>query len=78
MDTILEEIRVIVEDIAEIPRDKVQLDSSMIEDLDLSSLEIMSIIAELESKFSVKFTEEEMLNISTVKELVEIIDAKMK
>ncbi len=78
MNSILEDILDIVEDIAEISREKIKPDSSMIEDLDLTSLEIMSIIAEIESKYSVKFSEEEMLNISTVRELVEAINSKAK
>ncbi len=78
MNSILEDILDIVEDIAEISREKIKPDSSMIEDLDLTSLEIMSIIAEIESKYSVKFSEEEMLNISTVRELVEATNSKAK
>ena len=78
MNSILEDILDMVEDIAEISREKIKPDSSMIEDLDLTSLEIMSIIAEIESKYSVKFSEEEMLNISTVRELVEAINSKAK
>ncbi len=76
MDNILNEIKLIIEDIADVSGDDIKEDSSMIEDLDLTSLEIMGIVSEIESKFSVKLSEEEMLGISTVKDLVEIIEAK--
>lgn len=76
MDNILNEIKLIIEDMADVSGDDIKEDSSMIEDLDLTSLEIMGIVSEIESKFSVKLSEEEMLGISTVKDLVEIIEAK--
>ncbi len=76
IDMIIEELKRIIEDIADISADEINGDSSMIDDLDLSSLEIMSIISEVEKKFPVKISEDEMLSISTVKELSEIIGEK--
>ena len=78
MDNILNEIKLIIEDIADVSGDDIKEDSSMIEDLDLTSLEIMGIVSEIESKFSIKLSEDEMLGISTVRDLVEIIDSKRK
>ena len=78
MDNILYEIKLIIEDIADVSGDDIKEDSSMIEDLDLTSLEIMGIVSEIESKFSIKLSEDEMLGISTVRDLVEIIDSKRK
>ena len=76
MDNVLNEIKLIIEDIADVSGDDIKADSSMIEDLDLTSLEIMGIVAEIESRFSIKLSEEEMLGISTVEELVEMIKSK--
>ncbi len=73
IDMIIEELKRIIEDIADISADEINGDNSMIDDLDLSSLEIMSIISEVEKKFPVKISEDEMLSISTVEELAEII-----
>ena len=50
---------------------------SLIEKIDnLSSVEILSIVADIENEFSIKITEDEMLEISTVKELANIIENK--
>jgi len=68
----------IIEDIADIPINEITEDSSFIDDLDLSSIEIMSIIAEAERKYSVKIAESELLEIKTVGELAETIEKKRK
>ncbi len=68
----------IIEDIADIPIDEITEDSSFIDDLDLASIEIMSIVAEVERKYSIKLSETELLEIRTVGELAEIIEKKRK
>lgn len=78
MESIIKDIKLIIEDIADLPEDKISSDSSMIEDLDLSSLEIMGIISEIESKYSIELSEEEMLSISTVNDIAVIIDSRRK
>ncbi len=77
-ETIIKEIKAIIEDIADIPQDEIKEGSSMIDDLNLSSLEIMSIIADVETKFSVHIPEEEMLSISSLEELADIVRNKMQ
>lgn len=67
----------IIEDIADIPIDEITEDSSFIDDLDLSSIEIMSIVAEVERKYTVKLSETELLEIRTVGELAEIIEKRV-
>ena len=76
MENTLEEIKVIIEEIADIPKDEIDDSSAMIDDLDLSSLEIMAVIADAENRFSIRITEDEMLSISTVEELARIIESK--
>ena len=76
LDEIIKEIKIIIEDITDISQDEISDDSAMIDDLDLSSIEIMSIIAEVERNFSIKISESEMLSISTVEELAEIVENK--
>ncbi len=72
----IEKIKAIIEDIADISADEIEADSSMMDDLDLASLEIMSIISEIEREFEIKITESEMLSISTVEELAEVVESK--
>lgn len=76
MEEVIEKIKDIIVDISDISRDCINEDSAMIDDLDLSSVEILSIVADIENEFSIKITEDEMLEISTVKELANIIENK--
>ena len=65
----------IIEDVADIPCDDIQEDSNLIDDLDLSSLEIMSIISKIEKSFSIKMSEKELLSIENIGDLVKYVDS---
>ncbi len=77
IESIMEKIKEIIEDIADISADEVSLESSLIDDLDLSSIEVMSIISNIEKEFSINVSESELLEISTVRELVELVKNKI-
>ncbi|SDI04326.1 acyl carrier protein [Pseudobutyrivibrio sp. 49] len=76
MDNIYEKIISTIEDVADIPRNEIEESSSFMDDLDLASLEIMSIIAKLEKEFSIKIAENELLKLETVSDMVELIASK--
>ncbi|MBQ6462239.1 MAG: hypothetical protein IJJ59_02825 [Pseudobutyrivibrio sp.] len=63
----------IIEEVADIPVDEIEKDSSLMDDLDLSSLEIMTILNNISRKFSVKITEQQTLEIETVADILEIL-----
>jgi acyl carrier protein len=46
------------------------------DDLDLSSLEIMSIVSKIEKEFSIKVAEQELLKVETVSDMVKLISEK--
>ena len=77
MENTVEVIAKIIEDIADIPLDEIKEDSHMMDDLDLSSLEIMSIVGDVEIKFSIKISEDELLSISTVGDLAKAVQNKI-
>lgn len=70
----IETIIKIIEEVSGIPLDKISADSTFMEDLELSSLEILSIVAEAERTFSVKISEKDLVSIRTVRELAETIN----
>ncbi len=78
MDNLVEIIATLMEDVADIPADEITSESYIMDDLDLSSLEIMSVIAEVERKYSISISENELLKIKTVGELSELINDKIK
>ena len=76
MKEVYEKIASIIEDVADIPQDEIEESSSFMDDLDLSSLEIMSIVSKIEKEFSIKVTEQELLKVESVGDLVKLISEK--
>ena len=76
MEEVFEKIAKIIEDVADIPQDEIEETSSFMDDLDLSSLEIMSIVSKIEKEFSIKVGEQELLKVETVSDMVKLISEK--
>ncbi len=76
MNEKFETITRIIEEIADIPVDEMAEDSSLVDDLDLSSLEIMSVISEVEKEFKVKIQSSELTSVDTISDLIELIESK--
>ncbi|MBQ3796812.1 MAG: acyl carrier protein [Butyrivibrio sp.] len=68
-DTFTEIVDIII-DIADMAREKVTKNSHFVDDLDLTSLEILAIITKVEKKYSVKFSKNDFEVITTVGDLV--------
>ncbi len=76
MNEIFNVIADVIVDVADIARDDITEESEFIDTLDLSSLEIMAIVAKLEKEFSIDIDEDELLSIATVKDLEKLIASK--
>ncbi|MEY4322356.1 MAG: acyl carrier protein [Actinomycetota bacterium] len=72
---ILDTLAAIVSDIAGIDADKVQLDKSFVDDLDIDSLSMVEIAMEMDSKLGVGIPDEELKNIKTVGDAVNYVKA---
>ncbi|MDQ7994196.1 MAG: acyl carrier protein [Propionicimonas sp.] len=76
-----EEIRAqlaeLVNDVAGVPVDEVQLDKSFVEDLDVDSLAMVEILVGCEEKFGVTIPDEESKNLKTVGDAVAFIEAHL-
>jgi len=74
-----EEIRAgladIVNEVAGIPADDVQLDKSFTDDLDVDSLSMVEVVVAAEEQFGVKIPDEEVKNLKTVGDAVAYIEA---
>jgi len=72
-----EEIRAdlaeIVNEVAGIPAEDVQLDKSFVDDLDVDSLSMVEVVVAAEEKFDVKIPDEEVKNLKTVGDAVSFI-----
>ena len=73
-----EEIRTdlaeIVEEVAGVSADQVQLDKSFVDDLDVDSLSMVEVVVAAEEKFDVKIPDDEVKNLKTVGDAVAYIE----
>ena len=67
---ILEGIAELVNEETGLPTESVELDKSFTEDLDIDSLSMTSIVVQAEDKFGVKIPDEDIKNLSTVRDVV--------
>lgn len=75
---ILTKITAIISDETGISKEEIRADSALMDELDLSSLEILIMIGKMEQEFSVRLNPSELQEIVTVQELAEMIQASMK
>ncbi len=75
MNDTFKRIAEIIADVADIPEEDIHEESNLIDDLDLASLEIMSIISKIEKSFSIKMSEKELLSIENIGDLVKYVDS---
>ena len=63
---IMSQILAILEDVAEISPEDVNENSVMMDDLDLSSMEILTVVADLEETLGLRIPEKELRNFVTI------------
>ena len=73
---ILEQVIATISRIAEINVEDIDGNSNLMDNLSLSSLEMISIVGELEEKYNVEIDYEDMSKFINVNDIVEFIDKK--
>lgn len=76
-EEIVRKIAEVIEEATDIPQSDIQADKLLMDDLELSSLEIMTIIAELETVFGIRLKQKELMNIMTVADVAQCIQNKL-
>jgi acyl carrier protein len=71
---ILNDLAVIVEEVAGVPADDVQSDKEFIGDLDVDSLSMVEIVVAAEEKFGVRIPDDQVKNLKTVGDAVDFIE----
>ena len=64
----------IVNEVAGVPTEDVQLDKSFTDDLDIDSLSMVEVVVAAEEKFDVKIPDDEVKNLATVGDAVAFIE----
>ena len=72
---IVSQILAILEDVAEISPEDVTEDSVLMDDLDLSSMENLTVVADLEETFGLRIPEKELRNFVTISDLADYLAA---
>ena len=70
---ILSGLAEIVNEETGLPVESVEMDKSFTEDLDIDSLSMTSIVVQAEDKFGVKIPDEDIKNLSTVRDVVSYV-----
>ena len=70
---IISQITAILEDVAEVSPEDVTESSVLMDDLDLSSMEILNIVADLEETFGLRIPEKELRNFVTISDLADYL-----
>ncbi|HET6562269.1 MAG TPA: acyl carrier protein [Marmoricola sp.] len=69
------DLATIVEEIAGVPADDVQMDKEFVADLDVDSLSMVEIVVAAEEKFGVRIPDDQVKNLKTVGDAVDFIDS---
>ena len=70
---ILEGLAEIVNEETGLPVDSVEMDKNFTEDLDIDSLSMMTIVVNAEERFGVRIPDDDVKNLSTVRDAVAYI-----
>jgi acyl carrier protein len=71
---ILSGLAEIVNEVAGVPVDDVQLDKSFVDDLDIDSLSMVEVVVAAEERFSVKIPDDDVKGLQTVGDAVSYIE----
>lgn len=69
------EVIKIIANIMEIPEKKIKMENTLIGDLDLESLDIVTLIAKLEEKYQIEIPDKEIKRMQTVEDVVNYLEA---
>ncbi len=59
------------------PRPDVEEDASLQEGLGLDSVDLFSLVVEIQNKFRIKIASEELVSVATVGDLLDLLQAKL-
>jgi acyl carrier protein len=72
-DSVLERIREILADSFELERSAIQLESHLVDDLDLDSIDAIDLAVELEQETGLRIEEQDLRRIRHVKDIVDLV-----
>ena len=70
-----EEIIKIIAGVAEVPEESINLKTNLIADLDLESLDLVTLVSEIENKYQLEIPDKELKKIQTVEDIVNFLSS---
>lgn len=70
-----EEIIKIIAGVAEVPEESINLKTNLIADLDLDSLDLVTLVSEIENKYQLEIPDKEIKKIQTVEDIVNFLSS---
>ena len=70
-----EEIIKIIAGVAEVPEESMNLKTNLIADLDLESLDLVTLVSEIENKYQIEIPDKEIKKIQTVEDIVNFLSS---
>lgn len=70
-----EEVIKIIASVAEVPKESINLNTNLIADLDLESLDLVTLVSEIENKYELEIPDKEIKKIQTVEDIVNFLSS---
>lgn len=70
-----EEVIKIIASVAEVPEESINLNTNLIADLDLESLDLVTLVSEIENKYELEISDKEIKKIQTVEDIVNFLSS---
>lgn len=74
---LFDEARVVLAKVLKIGKDEITLESKLLDDLGIDSVDFWDVIAGFDKKYKIRVTEEEAMKLSTVADLIEALENKL-
>lgn len=69
-------IEIILDNCEDLPKETIEITDRFVEDLNVSSMEVLSIISDVEDEFDVKISNTESKKLKTVGDLINFVEEK--
>ncbi len=73
-----EKVRAMLAKQLNLPADKIEADSDIIKDLGADSLDVVELLISLEDDYGISIPEEDIVNVKTVQDIVDMIEKFQK
>lgn len=66
----------LVEQSLELNKEDIDFDADLVNELDIDSIDLLDFIMQVEDEFDIEFEEDELDNIKTLNQMIEVLESK--